>query len=107
MAIDNKSKSTILNKSSFSGFKNIFSEKNMRDLCSFSVDEILNKLGSDKNGLSQDEADDRLKEYGLNILAAKKRYNVLFDILNRFRHPLVILLMLIGAISFFMYLNDT
>lgn len=107
MAIDNKSKSTILNKSSFFSFKNIFSEQSMRELCSLSVDEILSKLESSKNGLSQDEADDRLKQYGLNILAAKKRYNVLFDILNRFRHPLVILLLIIIAVSFVMYLNDT
>ena len=60
------------------------------------VDEVLRFLNTDPNGLSSEEANRRLREYGLNVLAEKKRVGPLQIFLRQFKD--VFVLMLLAAI---------
>jgi len=61
---------------------------------------VLKELGSQLNGLSQAEADSRVKQYGLNEIAREKRQSALMRLLSNVKNPLVILLTALGVISF-------
>lgn len=74
-------------------------ERRLVDLCTASVSEALQSLGATAQGLSSDEAERRLEEYGANELSTAKRLGFWSDILHRCRSPLVIQLLLIAAIS--------
>jgi Mg2+-importing ATPase len=50
-------------------------------------------------GLSSEEAENRLEVYGLNELAKKHRRSVIIEFLFHFKSPLVIILMIAGLIS--------
>jgi len=63
-------------------------------------DTILTELESQLEGLSQAEADSRLKQYGPNEIAREKRQSPLMRLLNNVKNPLVILLTSLGVISF-------
>jgi len=63
-------------------------------------DTILTELESQLDGLSQTEADSRLKQYGPNEIAREKRQSPLMRLLNNVKNPLVILLTSLGVISF-------
>lgn len=63
-------------------------------------DVVLKELESRLDGLSQAQADSRLKLYGLNEIAREKRQSPLMRLLNNVRNPLVILLTVLGVISF-------
>jgi Mg2+-importing ATPase len=52
-------------------------------------------------GLSQDEAERRLEEYGYNEPARRKKRTIAFQILSKFVNPLVIVLLIIAAFSLF------
>ncbi len=67
-------------------------------LC-LSVDEVLYKLGSSRNGLNDDEAQRVLQKYGPNEVAKKKRRTSLVRFLLLFRNPLVIILIFAAIIS--------
>ena len=64
------------------------------------TDTVLKELESRLDGLSQAEADSRLKQYGLNEIAREKRQSVLMRLLNNVKNPLVILLTALGVVSF-------
>jgi Ca2+-transporting ATPase len=57
--------------------------------------EALVKLGTSLNGLTQDEASNRLKSYGFNELAVAEKISPLTILLRQFKNVLVIIL--IGA----------
>ena len=57
-------------------------------------------LGSRSEGLSQAEADARLKQVGPNEIAREKRPSPLTRLLDNVKNPLVILLLALGVISF-------
>lgn len=61
--------------------------------------EILQQLNTSPQGLSSTEAEERLNTYGRNELARKKKSAAIVDFLSRFKSPLVIILMIAGAIS--------
>lgn len=64
------------------------------------TDTVLMELKSQLSGLSLLEADSRAKQYGLNEIAREKRQSVLMRLLMNFRNPLVILLLVLGFVSF-------
>ncbi len=72
---------------------------------SLSVEECLNNLKSGREGLSQKEAERRLKEYGENILQRGKRKTILQIFLSQFKDILVIILIFALVISY--YLGET
>lgn len=45
----------------------------MKEFWSYEVDDILKQLNTDKDGLSSREAEERMDEYGQNILKKRNR----------------------------------
>lgn len=66
-----------------------------------SGDDILKNLHTSAEGLPENESRDRLKEYGYNETAKKRKRTVLFLILPKFINPLVIVLLIVAGFSFF------
>jgi P-type Mg2+ transporter len=83
-----------------SGGKEAKVSAQLLEKASSDTDTILKELDSRLNGLSQAQAESRLKQYGLNEIAREKRQSVLIRLLNNIKNPLVILLTILGMISF-------
>ena len=69
---------------------------------SFSLKKIYQELETSENGLSIEEARNRLKRYGENSLPKEKTPTVLQIFLNQFRNPLIYILL---AASFTIYIT--
>lgn len=69
------------------------------DCLSLPADELLRRLNTSIAGLNSDLAEERLETFGPNELAKKKKRTAITDFLSRFKSPLVIILMVAGAIS--------
>jgi Mg2+-importing ATPase len=61
---------------------------------------VLKDLGSQLGGLTQSEADVRLKQVGTNEIAREKRQSALMRFLSNVKNPLVLLLMVLGVLSY-------
>src|SRR5450830_377465 len=61
---------------------------------------VLKALGSQLDGLSQVEADSRLKQVGTNEIAREKRQSALMRLLSNIKNPLVLLLTALGVLSY-------
>jgi len=57
-------------------------------------EEIIAKLNSSKQGLTQDEANNRLKKYGFNELPKKKKLSIIDIFLSEFKDPMLLLLII-------------
>jgi Mg2+-importing ATPase len=77
-------------------------EKRLRDACAAAPEAALTLLGTSREGLGPDEAADRLKEYGPNVLSGEKRKGFIPEILGRFKDPLTIQLLVICIVSYAM-----
>ncbi|WP_157369563.1 magnesium-translocating P-type ATPase [Zavarzinella formosa] len=64
------------------------------------ADAVLRKLLTSKDGLSDDDAERRLREYGPNVVAKDERHPRLRLFLNAVINPLVILLAVLAGFSF-------
>ena len=64
------------------------------------VAAVLQTLHTEANGLNEEEAQNRLKQYGPNEIAKEKRKSVLMQLISNIRNPLVILLLVLGLISY-------
>lgn len=64
-------------------------------------DAVLRQFNASIKGLSDNEAALRFKQYGPNETARKKRVPIPLQILSKFLNPLVVVLVVIGAFSFF------
>jgi Mg2+-importing ATPase len=71
---------------------------------SVSADEVVGKLNSSKNGLSQESAQAILEQAGPNRIQSKERVTPLGLFLNQFKSPIV--LILISATIFSIFLRD-
>jgi Ca2+-transporting ATPase len=67
----------------------------------FSVEQVLSILKTDINGLSQEEAKERLKIYGPNEIEEKEE-SKLKIFLRQFTSPFIIILMVAGLLAFFL-----
>ncbi len=74
-------------------------EQRLIEICKLTHQETLTKLNSRDNGLTSEDAETRLEEFGRNELAHTKEIGILQDIFNRCKSPLVIQLLLIAIIS--------
>ena len=70
---------------------------------SISATEILQHLGTAKEGLSSEEARQRLARYGSNLLKPQKRSDVLTLLLAQFKSPLILILLFATGLSFFLH----
>ncbi len=77
-------------------------EQRLIDICKLNQHETISRLQGYESGLSSEEAEKRLEEYGRNELAHTKEVGILQDIFNRCKSPLVIQLLLISIISLLM-----
>jgi Mg2+-importing ATPase len=64
------------------------------------TDAVLKELGSQPSGLSEAEADSRLKQVGTNEIAREKRQSGLMRLLSNIKNPLVLLLLALGVLSY-------
>ncbi len=74
-------------------------ESRLIRLCTIPTSEAFSELKSDQSGLSEKEADHRLSEYGKNELSQSRQLSFWADMLERFKSPLVIQLLLIAGVS--------
>ena len=76
----------------------------MPNFWSNSVAEMLQQLHTAKEGLTADEARQRLVRYGQNLLTPPKRSDVFTLLLAQFKSPIILILFFATGLSFF--LND-
>jgi P-type Mg2+ transporter len=69
------------------------------DTLSLPIEEVLSRLNATRQGLCTEEAEKRLEIYGPNEFARTKKHAAIFNFLSRFKSPLVIILMIAGALS--------
>ena len=74
--------------------------KELVDSAHTEIYKIFIKLNSNANGLLESEIEPRLEEYGPNEIASEKRQTWLGRLWENIKNPLVILLVLLGVISF-------
>ena len=74
-------------------------ERRLASLCSKPAAEALAILGTSAKGLTSEEAEHRLEEYGPNELARGKHLGFWADIFQRCRSPLVVQLLVIALVS--------
>ena len=63
---------------------------------------LFEKFKTSSRGLTEEEAQNRLDEYGYNEPAKKKKRTLLLQILSKFINPLVIVLLIIAVFSLFL-----
>lgn len=66
---------------------------------SLTPEQLLTELHTSLNGLSQDDAERRLQQYGPNVLKAGSQTTALGLFLNQFKSPLVLILIVAAIIS--------
>ncbi|MGA2062112.1 MAG: HAD-IC family P-type ATPase, partial [Thermoguttaceae bacterium] len=64
------------------------------------ADVVLGKLQTNENGLSEEEAQERLEKYGPNVIAQEQRLGRLRLLGHACMNPLVILLLILAVISY-------
>ncbi|MCW4003604.1 MAG: magnesium-translocating P-type ATPase [Candidatus Bathyarchaeota archaeon] len=69
------------------------------ELLSLSTEEIMTRLGTSHQGLSSEQAEERLEIYGRNELARAHKHSGIKEFLLHFKSPLVIILLIAGIIS--------
>ena len=74
--------------------------KKLVDSAHADVALVLEQLKTTHNGLSQAEFEARLEQYGPNEVARERRQTVLMRLWDNVKNPLVILLVLLGVISY-------
>src|SRR6185369_16763827 len=70
---------------------------------SLSTTEMLQQLQTAKEGLTNDEAKERLARYGSNLLKPPKRSDVLTLLIAQFKSPLILILFFATGLSFFLH----
>jgi len=67
---------------------------------SLAIENVFEKLGSGRNGLSQPEAEARLKIYGFNEIKEAAKRHPIFLFLDQFKSVLILILVIAALISF-------
>jgi Mg2+-importing ATPase len=91
-------------KSKANGAAQQASERMFGSLCRSPEQDALTALKTNQDGLSQADAASRLAEHGPNAFSAGTEPTVIADLLDRFKNPLVIQLLIICIVCLFM--ND-
>jgi Mg2+-importing ATPase len=63
------------------------------------IEELFERIGSSPQGLTSEQAAERLEVYGRNELAREHKHSVIKDFLLHFKSPLVIILLFAAVIS--------
>ncbi len=70
------------------------------ELATISVQALLQRLGTSEAGLSEEEAEKRLNQFGPNEVAAEKEHTWVHRLFNAARNPLVALLTVLATVSY-------
>lgn len=65
------------------------------------IKDVFEELNTNECGLSEEDASDRLKEYGVNSIAQKDEISIFKVILDQFMDPLIYILIFAALITFF------
>ncbi len=75
------------------------SDRRLLDVCSLPAEKALDGLGAQKEGLGAEAVEAARERHGFNALSRKEKKFFVFEILERFKNPLAVQLLVIGAIS--------
>lgn len=64
------------------------------------VESVIKALNTTVNGISEEEAEKRLEQYGLNEMEGEKKHSAFFRLLDNIKNPLVLLLLGLAIISY-------
>ncbi len=64
------------------------------------VEKIMKNLNTSLNGLTEEEAEERIDRYGLNQLESEKKSSFIKRLYDNIKNPLVILLVILAIISY-------
>ncbi|MDR3653184.1 MAG: magnesium-translocating P-type ATPase [Paludibacter sp.] len=78
-------------------------EQNIQSFWSISTTELLNKLQAKVNGLTSNEAKQRLKDYGANSLKPQKNSNAFTLFISQFKSPIILILLAATVLSIFLH----
>jgi len=70
---------------------------------SVSARDVLQQLGTNKEGLSSEDATQRLARYGANLLRPQARSTTFRLLLGQFKSPIILLLLFATGLSFFLH----
>jgi Mg2+-importing ATPase len=68
-----------------------------------SAQELFSSLGTSSSGLNGDAVNERLTEYGLNLLKPKKKIDSIHLLFTQFKSPIILLLIFASVLSFFLH----
>lgn len=74
-------------------------EQRLVDFCALTPEEAQSRLKTTPSGLSAENVETARSEFGPNELKGSERHGVAFEILMRFKNPLVIQLLIIAGVS--------
>lgn len=74
-------------------------DRALESFWSIPADKLLDRLGSNKSGLSRMDAQRRLAEYGPNSVVSGTQATTMLLLLRQFRNPLVLILVFAAAVS--------
>jgi P-type Mg2+ transporter len=74
--------------------------KSVDELATISVEALFQRLGTTDAGLNEEEAENRLDQFGPNEVAAEERHTWVHRLFTASRNPLVILLTVLAAVSY-------
>lgn len=69
---------------------------------SVSIEEVFKKLCTQISGLTDKEAQNRLKRIGPNNIVDGKKTNIFWEFLSYFKNPLIIILLIAASVSIFL-----
>ncbi len=78
-------------------------EQNIPSFWSIAITELLDKLAAKANGLTNDEANERLKNFGANRLKPLKRSDALTLLIGQFKSPIILILFAATVLSLFLH----
>ena len=100
MEISKKTLNTSQHSGNLPGANGVHYSAELLEKARADTDTVLKELESQLDGLSETQADSRLKQIGTNEIAREKRQSVLMRLLSNIKNPLVLLLMALGVLSY-------
>ena len=76
--------------------------KEISEIWMLNKNEVLEYLNSSDKGLAGEEAEKRLRDYGLNDLPGRRKIKALEVLLYQFKSPLVLILIAACVVSLFL-----
>ncbi len=75
------------------------------DFYSQTIEDLLKKFDTSINGLTDNQAEEKLKLYGLNEIAKEKKKSIFRKIFDALIEPMALILIIASLLSFFI-IND-